>query len=908
MSLLIRLLLLAMLGVLPSSFLAIWHAVGEQQDELTQVATKAQREAQLAAAGQKRMVDGTRQLRIALSTVPIIREHDDAQCGPMLRRLVDEFQVYTVLGVAGPEGRIWCSSAQPGTDISTRPGYRRAVETRSFAIGGYVVGRITGRRTLHFTLPMYGAEGQLLGIVTAGLDLERLAADLGNTLLEPGSTLTLVDPDGHVLVDLPSGRHVGELLPTPLRMAVATRESALLDLEWTNGRREIVGIVPIAAQSGPPFLVAVGIDHEQALAGAYRRGLWVLAISAATLAAALLGAWWFAVRFIRRPLGHLIAVVESWRKGDNQARVGAIEAGTEIAQLGRAFDEMAEVVVRRKKRLRDALESTTDSVWAIDKNWQVTFINGRSRAHLEGRELVGSQIWDAFPDLVGGPVWSAFRKVMNERVPAQVTFYNETVGGHLEANVFPSSNGGIVTFTRNVTEQVQAQEELRRLAYQDALTGLPNRRSFWELTARSLESDEPLAVVLLDLDEFKHVNDTLGHAAGDELLRVAATRLTRALGDQGTLARLGGDEFVALLSRPTSASGSEAAAKQMLGSLYNEHFLIRGHVLRIAASAGVVLASAGEEYDPDKLLANADLALYAAKADGGGVARTYTQRDREEYEARRRLEGEIERVAVRGEFELHYQPQVRLVDGALVGAEALIRWRHPDRGLLTPAVFLEALEGSRHARAVGAWIINKACHQAASWRDAGFDLRIGVNLFGEQVVAGDLVEVVEAALLSAGLPPEALEIELTENIALRQQPGMLTPLRALLDRGVGIAFDDFGTGFASLTALKDFPVTRLKIDRSFVTKLAPGNHDAAIVEAVLTLARSLGLEVIAEGIETGAQEAFLASHGCHEGQGYRYGKPMNAETFLTSAIAIRNNVVSRTPPDLRIVQSLGAAV
>ena len=902
MSLLIRLLLLAMLGVLPSSFLALWHAAGEQQDELSQASARAQREAQLAAAGQWRMMEGARQLLLTLSTVPAIRDHDESQCGPMLRRLVDEFQVYTVLGVAGPEGRIWCSSANPGTDISVRPGFRRALETRAFAIGGYVVGRITGRRTLHFTLPMYGREGELLGVLSAGLDLERLAADLGSSPLTPGSTLTLVDPDGHVLVDLPSGRRVGELLPPTLRKAVEAPEPALRDLEWTNGRREIVGVVPIAGPPGAPFVVAVGIDHEQALAGAYRRGLWVLAVSAAALVAALLGTWWFAVRFIRRPLARLITVVESWRQGNSQARAGDIEAATEIAQLGRAFDAMAEAAEQRKKRLRDALESTTDSVWAIDKTWQVTFINGRARMHMKGRELVGKHMWEAFPDLVGGPVWDAFQKAMNERVPAQATFHNETVGGHLEANVFPSANGGIAVFTRNVTEQVKAQEELRRLAYLDALTDLPNRRSFWETTARALESGEPLAVVLLDLDGFKHVNDTLSHAAGDELLREAAARLARAVGEDGVLARLGGDEFVALLTGPTVASGTEGTARRMLASLGAEPFLIRGHILRIAASAGVVIAASEDRNGPERLLANADLALYGAKAAGGGTVRTYTARDRKEYEALRFLEEEVDQAALRGDFELHYQPQVRLKDGVLVGAEALLRWRHPDRGLLAPAVFLETLEGSRHVRQVGAWIIGEACRQAAAWRDAGFDLRMGVNLFGEQLAAGDLVEVVEAALLSTGLPPEALEIELTENIALRQQPGMLTPLRALLDRGVGIAFDDFGTGFASLTALKDFPVTRLKIDRSFVTKLAPGNHDAAIVESVLTLARSLGLEVIAEGIETGAQEAFLATHGCHEGQGYRYGKPMDAGTFLTAAVASRQVTMPRAQSHLRVVQ------
>ena len=269
-------------------------------------------------------------------------------------------------------------------------------------------------------------------------------------------------------------------------------------------------------------------------------------------------------------------------------------------------------------------------------------------------------------------------------------------------------------FTRNVTEQVRAQEELRRLAYQDQLTDLPNRRGFWEMTAGALESGQPLAVLLLDLDGFKHVNDTFGHGAGDELLREAATRLAQALGTDGTLARLGGDEFVALLAGASVSANAGITARRMLGSLSERAFLIRGHVLPILASAGVVVATAGEQTNPEKLLANADLALYAAKAAGGGVVRTFTARDRKEYEARRRLEDEVERAALNGEFELHYQPQVRLADGMLVGAEALIRWRHPEQGLLTPAAFLETLEASRHARVVGAWIIAEACRQASA--------------------------------------------------------------------------------------------------------------------------------------------------------------------------------------------------
>lgn len=348
------------------------------------------------------------------------------------------------------------------------------------------------------------------------------------------------------------------------------------------------------------------------------------------------------------------------------------------------------------------------------------------------------------------------------------------------------------------------------------------------------------------------------------------------------LARLGGDEFALLLPGEHGVAEAEAIAMEMLAALEAAPCTIGGRMFRMVASGGLVLVPAGEGATPETLLADADLALYRAKADGGGLFRIFSATDRAVYEARRHLDEEIEQAVARREFELHYQPQVRLADGMLVGVEALLRWRHPVRGLLSPGCFLEALESSRHARGVGNWIIDEACRQAAEWRRAGLFLRMGVNLFGEQLRGGDLPEVVLAALARWHLPPEAMELELTENIALRRDEGMLAALHALRARGVGIAFDDFGTGFASLVTLQNVPVTRLKIDRSFITRLAEGGHDAAIVEAILTLARNLGLEVIAEGVETEAQEAFLRSRGCPEGQGYRYGRALPPAELLAA--------------------------
>jgi diguanylate cyclase (GGDEF)-like protein/PAS domain S-box-containing protein len=431
---------------------------------------------------------------------------------------------------------------------------------------------------------------------------------------------------------------------------------------------------------------------------------------------------------------------------------------------------------------------------------------------------------------------------------------------------------------RDVSERKVVDAKLRHLAHYDQLTGLPNRASFLTDLSGQFATRSPTSLAMIDLDGFKDVNDTLGHSIGDALLESVARRL-QDTANGGRIYRLGGDEFVLLLpgcADPTVIGGNVERIVKRLG----EGFMVKGHTLYIGASAGIAIGP-NDGSNVEELISNADLALYDAKGTGGRTYRLFQPTMRAQAQARRELDTQLRRACADQEFVLYYQPQLRMSDGAVVGAEALLRWRHPERGILSPGAFIGALADSPVALEAGRWIMQSACDSAAQWHAEGSPIRIGVNLFPIQFHAPTLLEDIEGALEKSGLPAELLEIEITENIALAHDERVLAPLRRLRARGVQLAFDDFGTGYASLSFLTRFPLTRLKIDQSFVSKI--GEHftgqDTAIVRSIIVMAHNLGLDVIAEGIETETQSAFLRGEGCDEGQGYLFARPMPAGEF-----------------------------
>lgn len=442
---------------------------------------------------------------------------------------------------------------------------------------------------------------------------------------------------------------------------------------------------------------------------------------------------------------------------------------------------------------------------------------------------------------------------------------------------------GFANVTQDVSERKIADDKLRQLAHYDQLTGLPNRATLsgnLDAMASAGGRGQTASIAMFDLDGFKEINDTLGHSTGDKLLQEVAQRLQRIGQDEPQVYRLGGDEFVLLFRDSGSPLPVSRAVEAMLTRLA-EPFDVCGHRLFIGASAGIATAPS-DGSSADDLLSSADLALYDAKAAGGRTYRVFLPILRANAQARRDLKADLRRAFAAKEFILHFQPQMRLSDGAVVGAEALLRWNHPDRGILGPGAFIEALAESPIVLDVGRWIMRAACEHAAKWRAAGFpQVRVGVNLFPAQIHDRDLLRDVEAALLLNGLPCDALELEITENIALGQDDIVLEQLKELRERGVHLAFDDFGTGYASLSYLARFPLTRIKIDQSFVRKVTDVStpQDTAILRATIGMAHSLDLKVIAEGVETSLQAAFLAHEGCDEVQGFLYAKPLAAKDF-----------------------------
>ena len=680
----------------------------------------------------------------------------------------------------------------------------------------------------------------------------------------------------------------------------------------------------------------VYVPAQAVFSAGQQSAVLVTGIFVAIFALAAIAITVFFRRAVVRPLGGLTAATQALSRGnpDSEPPASSPEKskipetavhGDEIVQLAERFDFMTREVYSREERLRQAradvarseahfrslIENASDAVMVLDASLQVRYASPSLERVLgfAPEDVVGKSpvqfVNEGDADAMQRALEAA---AATPGVGPTLEFRCAGDGApkYLEATVANMLDNpaveGIVINMRDVTERwhteelrgekIRAEEQIRQLGLYDSLTDLPNRHLFKEqlsdAVARADRTGQALVMLSLNLDRFKRINDTLGREVGDLLLKEVASRLTKSLRqtDYVTrndshaashhIARQGGDEFTVLLGDLSQAQEATKVARRILEAL-SQPFNLDGNEIVMSASIGIAVYRL-DGNDAESLLKNADAAMHYAKEQGKNNCQYYNDKMNTSAFQKMTLESNLHKALERDEFSLYYQPKIDVASGSTIGVEALIRWRHPDLGLVSPAEFIPMAEESGLIVPIGEWVLDSACAQLRAWQEDGLTpVPVAVNLSAKQFHQQNIAAIVMRALQDHGVDPRLLELEITESTAMRNAEATGTTLRNLKALGVRIAIDDFGTGYSSLSYLKRFPIDSLKIDRSFVTELPGNQDDATIAQAIITMAHALRLKVIAEGVETEAQLEFLTANGCDEIQGYYFSRPLPAE-------------------------------
>jgi diguanylate cyclase (GGDEF)-like protein len=691
-----------------------------------------------------------------------------------------------------------------------------------------------------------GPNGQFLGVVSRDMSPANLESFFESVALGPGSAISMLHRDGTMLARYP---HIEAMI-------------------GRNFRKAPVQQILARADYGTTRLISP-VDGEDRLAAARALSEFPLSIIATTTVATALADWRAQTRSLVVAAGLVALVI-------------ALTLSLIVRKLSRQHQNSERRLALEKERLDTAINNMTQGLLLYDADARIVLCN---RRYLEMYDLSpdvvkpGCHFRDliahrketgSFPGNVDEFCASVLRNVAQKRATDSIL---ETTDGRSILIVNrPLANGGWVTTQEDITERRRAEQQIAYLAHHDALTDLPNRVSFREQLQQELERTrrgEQLAVLYIDIDEFKSVNDSLGHPAGDELLKAVASRLRSCIRETDFVARLGGDEFAIVQTGIKQPSDVVELVKRIYEAIREPHECL-GHQVATDASIGIALAP-NDGTELDQLLNNADLAMYGAKADGRRTYRFFEPQMDACVRARRTLELDIRQAIAEGAFELHYQPIVNLGSNEIVGCEALLRWNHPVRGMISPAEFIPVAEETGLILQIGDWVLTTACAEATNWPPA---IKLAVNISPVQFRSHAFSLKVANALATTGLSASRLELEITEAVLIRDDEAALAMLRHLRAIGVRIALDDFGTGYSSLSYLQRFPFDKIKIDRCFVSDIAEAEGSSSIVQAVVNIARSRNMTTTAEGVETERQREMLLGFGCTEMQGYLFSPAM----------------------------------
>jgi diguanylate cyclase (GGDEF)-like protein len=691
-----------------------------------------------------------------------------------------------------------------------------------------------------------GPNGQFLGVVSRDMSPANLESFFESVALGPGSAISMLHRDGTMLARYP---HIEAMIGRNFRTAPVQQILARADYGTTR--------------------LISPVDGEDRLAAARALSEFPLSIIATTTVATALADWRAQTRSLVVAAGLVALVI-------------ALTLSLIVRKLSRQHQNSERRIALEKERLDTAINNMTQGLLLYDSDARIVLCN---RRYLEMYDLSpdvvkpGCHFRDliahrketgSFPGNVDEFCASVLRNVAQKR--ATDSILETTDGRSIQIVNRPLANGGWVATQEDITERRRAEQQVAHLAHHDALTDLPNRVSFREQLQRELERTrrgEQLAVLYIDIDEFKSVNDSLGHPAGDELLKAVASRLRSCIRETDFVARLGGDEFAIVQTGIKQPNDVVELVKRIYEAIREPHECL-GHQVATDASIGIALAP-NDGTELDQLLKCADLAMYGAKADGRRTYRFFEPQMDACVRARRTLELDIRQAIAEGAFELHYQPIVNLGSNEIVGCEALLRWNHPVRGMISPAEFIPIAEETGLILQIGDWVLTTACAEATNWPPG---IKLAVNVSPVQFRSHAFSLKVANALATTGLSAGRLELEITEAVLIRDDEAALAMLQHLRAIGVHIALDDFGTGYSSLSYLQRFPFDKIKIDRCFVNDIAEAEGSSSIVQAVINIARARNMTTTAEGVETERQRAMLLGFGCTEMQGYLFSPAM----------------------------------
>jgi diguanylate cyclase (GGDEF)-like protein/PAS domain S-box-containing protein len=766
----------------------------------------------------------------------------------------------------------------PSATITDRDYFRTLLADQELTklISAPLTSRVSGTQTIILARKFTSSRGELIGVILSGIKAEYFARFFDSILVGDCCSISLFRSDGMLLVRsppipgilgkvLPFAKQVSETHGARTIEVVGTQDSEpaifrVVTSLWENGHNisklpselDIPNRLLVADWShGFSFLVIVGGDIETILSDWYQQAK----VSAA-------GTGLFLV---------VIAIVFTLI----------------VRKLFQQHVHSEQALLAEKERLDTAVNNMTQGLVLLDSAARVVVCNERytsmyglsADAAKPGRSLYDILCERKQRGCLEGDVDAYFRALLRrvEDGTAGQTLDVMPDGRVIQIVHKTLSSGGWVATHEDVTERRQAEERIAHLALHDSLTDLPNRTSFWNQLQRAVtwaRDEEFIAVLYLDLDDFKSVNDSLGHPTGDELLKAVGCRLASAGRGSDFVARLGGDEFAIVKSGLARSADADQLVTRIQGAL-REPFDVGPHQILIDSSVGIAIYP-GDGSDPHTLLKNADLALYGAKAAGRGTYMFFEEQMDARFKARRALEIDLRQAIASDALELHYQPVVSCQTGAVTGCEALLRWHHHQRGWISPSDFIPIAEETSLINAIGEWVLRKACKEAVSWPS---EIRIAVNVSPMQFKNRALALIVVKALAEAQLSPGRLELEITEAVLMRDEDASST-LRELRALGVRIALDDFGTGYSSLSYLLKFPFDKIKIDRCFTKEIASVDGSLPIVQAVIDIAESRSMTTTAEGVETMDQLTELRSLGCTEAQGYLFSRALSGAQIL----------------------------